>query len=373
MRRTSLLLLCIETLSLILLPARAWAANPADVVGVAVIGDSASDEYRADNNRGGVYGATTLNWVEQLQRYRGWEIGPWGTRATPRRTGYEFNWALSGEDSASMLANGQHTGVALQVTQEKVNFVIIMIGSNDFAPYYDRYAPIYNGTLSGQQLQNKLNKVRDNIFTAVDTVQAANAKYIMLVGVPDWSLSGSVISVYTDPVKRQRMTDAMANLNGMLAAGAASRQIAFLDINSLGKQLLSKLDNQYNLVLIGEKISLLQKGDEPHHIQLSDDHPGTVANGFTANGIIDLANQTWGWDVEKFSDYELLTSAGISVQSPCIADINHDGFVDLADYSILASNFYISPPFTLGSDINNDGIVDLSDYSLLANRFFQAC
>ena len=39
--------------------------------GIGVISDSNSDEYRADDNRGGDYAATTLNWVEQLVRYRG--------------------------------------------------------------------------------------------------------------------------------------------------------------------------------------------------------------------------------------------------------------------------------------------------------------
>src|SRR5262245_44866243 len=48
-------------------------------VHLGIMGDSNSDEYRADdNNRGGIYASTTLNWVEQLQRYRGIDIGSWG-------------------------------------------------------------------------------------------------------------------------------------------------------------------------------------------------------------------------------------------------------------------------------------------------------
>jgi hypothetical protein len=30
--------------------------------GFGVLGDSSSDEYQADDNRGGAYAATTLNW-----------------------------------------------------------------------------------------------------------------------------------------------------------------------------------------------------------------------------------------------------------------------------------------------------------------------
>ena len=53
----------------------------------AVMGDSFFDEYRADNNRGGAYAATTLNMVEILQRVRGFDFGPWGTWGGVRRTG----------------------------------------------------------------------------------------------------------------------------------------------------------------------------------------------------------------------------------------------------------------------------------------------
>ena len=37
------------------------AGTPADIGGVGVMGDSMSDEYRADNNRGGAYASSTFN------------------------------------------------------------------------------------------------------------------------------------------------------------------------------------------------------------------------------------------------------------------------------------------------------------------------
>jgi hypothetical protein len=36
--------------------------------GVGIMGDSNSDEYQADDHRGGEYASTTLGWVEQLLR-----------------------------------------------------------------------------------------------------------------------------------------------------------------------------------------------------------------------------------------------------------------------------------------------------------------
>src|SRR5688500_20068761 len=50
------------------------------VRGFGLLGDSNSDEYRADDKRGGrQYGDTTLNWMEQLALKRGLNVGPWGT------------------------------------------------------------------------------------------------------------------------------------------------------------------------------------------------------------------------------------------------------------------------------------------------------
>src|SRR6185295_5345010 len=71
--------------------------------GFGVMGDSGSDEYRADDNRGGAYAATTLNWVELLVRFRGLDFGPWATWGEPRRTGYEYNWARSGARAADVI------------------------------------------------------------------------------------------------------------------------------------------------------------------------------------------------------------------------------------------------------------------------------
>src|ERR1043165_9709086 len=108
-------------------------AHAVPITGLGILGDSRADEYRADDNRGGAYAVTTLNWVELLQKYRGVNLGSWGTRAYPRRTGYEFNWGLSGEVTATMVANGQHTGLAAQVQAGLVSHVILDIGANDFS------------------------------------------------------------------------------------------------------------------------------------------------------------------------------------------------------------------------------------------------
>jgi hypothetical protein len=97
-------------------PARAQTL----VDGFGVLGDSGSDEYRADDDRGGAYATTTLNWLELLVRHRSFAAGPWGTRPSPRRTGYEYNWALS--------------------HRRRRSWAFLMVGANDFAMWNDTYA-----------------------------------------------------------------------------------------------------------------------------------------------------------------------------------------------------------------------------------------
>lgn len=55
-----------------------------------------------------------------------------------------------------------------------------------------------------------------------------------------------------------------------------------------------------------------------------------------------------------------------------VADINRDGIVDIADYTILSgafSTFTGGPGFNANADLNGDGIVDIADYIILANQF----
>jgi hypothetical protein len=116
--------------------------------GVGILGDSNNDEYRADDNRGGNYSATTLNWVEILVKNRNVNVGEWGTWGEPRRSGYKYNWSRSAARVHDMITAGQHTGLANQVQNGEVKHVVISVGVNDFHVWNGTYAEVYNGTLS---------------------------------------------------------------------------------------------------------------------------------------------------------------------------------------------------------------------------------
>src|SRR5689334_20805478 len=71
---------------------------PISSLGVA--GDDLSDEYAVETYN---YGRS---WTEVLHDIDSLNLGPAGSYAEPRRDGYAYNWARSGADSTTLLADG---------------------------------------------------------------------------------------------------------------------------------------------------------------------------------------------------------------------------------------------------------------------------
>lgn len=146
-------------------------------VGVGVIGDSYSDEYRfypPDRSR-------ARNWVEILAELRGLDFGPYraGSLEDPAQAGYAYNWARSAATSADMLALGQHTGLAAQAARGDVDLAFVFIGGNDFI----------NAVLSdqpGAAVEQAAAHAIANLDEAVRTLLAARGDLkVILVTVPD--------------------------------------------------------------------------------------------------------------------------------------------------------------------------------------------
>lgn len=351
------------------------AAEPV-LQGIGVMSDSSSDEYRADDNRGGTYSATTLNWVELLVRYRGLNFGPWGSWGGPRRSGYEYNWSLSGAETDTALTNGQHTGLAQQVNSGKVTLAYYNLGINDFAWYRSTFGQIYNGTLSGTALDSYLNAVFNNIRTAVDTINSSGKARVLIALVPDPGVSPSAVQQYPDATKRARVTAAVAKVNQSVKSYAQSRNFAVFDTDDIAQSVLSRIDAQGNVDVGGEKIKFAGIGNEPHNGILSDGiHGGTVFEGLYANFWIDTVNASFGTNITKFTDSELLIYSGIkkATISPTPAgkpgDADGDGDVDGVDYTRWLNNYNTLKTGPWYGDFNRDSKVDGVDYVIWLNNY----
>lgn len=325
------------------LPSEAQAQQAgADLIslgGFGILGDSGSDEYRADDNRGGEYAKTTLNWMELLVLKRGLNFGAWGTWGEPRRTGYEYNWARSGATAESLIAAGQHTGLAQQVADGKVSHVLIWIGDNDFAPWNGTYQEIYEGKLSSTELQAKINRIITDITTATDTILNAGPAQVIIVTVADRGLAPQEQAIFSDPVKRQQVTETITQVNAGIKAMAQTRNIGVVDSFQVLTSIMGKMDKNGTLNIGGVSITIAEKGNEPHYMRLddSDGHPGTVISGLMANAIlIEPFNSKYKLGIVPLSDKEILEAAGIS---PSFGVISCFGFASVM--TALISTFVV--------------------------------
>ena len=296
-----------------LVPPTSFTGIPVTTTGIGIMGDSNSDEYRADDSRGENYADTTFNWMEQLVLRRGLNFGNWGTWGEPRRTGYEYNWARSGATASSLLEMGEHTGLAQQVAEGKVSYVFVWIGDNDFHSTNGTYEEIYNGSLSDAEVQAKVDRVVADITTAVDTVLNAGKVDMVIVTISDKGLAPQALIHFPDPAKRKRVSEAIKAANDGIEELAMTRGITVVDINSFGKTVLTRVNRLGFLEVGNEKINVMVHGNEPHHLQLADaGHAGTVASGLLANALfIEPMNDSYGLGIPPLTDEEILMDAGI--------------------------------------------------------------
>jgi hypothetical protein len=281
--------------------------------GLAILGDSFYDEYQGTSPRGGAYTDVTYNPVELLVRLRGVDLGRWGQWGEPRREGYEYNWARSGANSNSMISQGQHTSAAAQIAAGKVDYVYIGIGANDFNPYHGgTYKSIYAGTMSAKALNDKIKGAVRNVALAVDTVQEAGPKGVVITLFTQWDLDPALPRLFPDVAGRRRVAETIDAVNEGLKAMAAEKGVAVFDQNQVGRAILPQLKNG-SLDFGGERISFMENGDEPHHARLADgQHLGTVVSGLSANYyFIDTFNRAFGLNIPRLTDEEILQAAGI--------------------------------------------------------------
>ncbi len=287
--------------------------TPIALKGIAVIGDSQSDEYRTDDSRGVTYASTTLNWVEHLARYRGLPFGSQGTFDEPRRSGYEYNWARTGATTLSMIESGQHTGVADQIKSGQVNVVIIYIGANDFAPFIstDGYEAIYEGQLTQGEIFEKINTMASRIKTAVDILQDSGNVRIILVSIPDWGRNPAMRIAFPLPYQRARVTDVVNNINADLKELAEERGLLFFDINEFYEDLQSNRSDKK--IALGEKVlENTLPSENPNHIFLDDGiHPGSAVNALFANKMIEVLNTFLIKPITPFTVEEMQNNSGL--------------------------------------------------------------
>lgn len=347
-----------------------WGSASAHAQTVGAMGDSLSDEYAE-----GSY-SYAMNWVQQLAQFRGVDFGPTaaqagapgGTWGEPRRTQYAQNWARSGADSSSLLADGQHTGLASQIVPMEVEYVLLAIGANDFAPipFISPYQFIYSGIWSEAQIQNHINNIAARIQTAMDTVLAAGDARFIVANVPDYGVTPIAMSFFPNATNREKVTAVISQLNDMIEAMAEEREIVLLDIEALATAIFGTNHNRNTTLAIGNVSIFLQQSDtssntNPQAGFVHDNiHPHTTLQGLFANAIMTAMNTgSEGADLTLFSEAEILAHAGLAYGG---ADTLGPTIGEWSEYVI-----DFSPPDKPEptADLDGSGSVDVFDLLML--------
>lgn len=294
--------------------------EPPLFVGFATIGDSNTDSYQAEDNRGWNYHSVSFSWVDSLV-HSGYNFGGWGYYGEPRRTDYEFSWSRSGATSEKINStnanDNQVNGVAAQVAAGEADVVFIYIGTNDFRTgggLTSKYGQIYSGAMTDFKLAEKIDKFEDTIELTVNLLQSANPDVqVLLVTVSDPGNQPQTVIDFPNAAGRQRVTDAINDLNTRFAAIATTHDIALAEMITWENDLLAQAAANGNgyIYVDGVGINLAGRCDEPTCAVLSDRHPGTVLGGLLGNFFVETINSYYGTDYYVLSEHDIIVLAGL--------------------------------------------------------------
>jgi len=335
---------------------------------LGAMGDSLTDEYWDS-------GVSTYasNWVCILVQYRGVNMGPTAAQAgtnswgPPRNQGYEYNWALSGATSASLLAEGQQTGLAAQAASQGVSNAVLDIGANDFnAGESEAYAAIYSGEWTPAEIQSYVNQTVSNVETALAAVQAAGI-YVALGNILDTGLTPAVQQYFPDPAGRQLVAQAIQSANSGLKNLAQKYQAPLMDWYGLQSAVFGSNTNLRSTILVGN-VAMNLRGSDPGPPQLAPTnafvsdgfHPNTVVQELLANLVLQAFNSSQHDDLALFSEQEILSQASIP----------YGGADTLASEIGPYSNFIILPTLPRFTGIQWTGTNVLLSFSTVSNQSY---
>jgi phospholipase/lecithinase/hemolysin len=295
------------------------------VDGIAVLGDSYSDEYQFYPPAR----ATASNWVEQLAQDSNVSFGAFSSEdpAGPRNAGFEFNWAVSGATSGDMISGGQHTGAAAQAASGAVDLVTMFIGGNDFRNVFG-LIPIIGPAGAAATLPGTVANAATNIATAAGTVLsapvvAANPDVgLVLTTLPKLSYLPEVRALLSAVPGLAPFVDlvdsAVAALNQKICkiAAALGNRATVADFAGLIDGVFA--DDKFKVGNVEVELDAIENPtNDPTFFVLADRlHPGTIGQGMLANLYVDTANNAFGTSLCSLSSHDILENAGLKTEPP---------------------------------------------------------
>jgi hypothetical protein len=273
---------------------------------------------------------------------------PW---ALPRFSGYEFNWAVPGVDTAQYEDFATSTALSNPIyyflrqpldeqLQNRIGRVVIWLGANDFRA---NYGAIYDGGSS----ESLIDGLIDDLGSIIDYVQAQHSGLqIVIALVPDLGATPSNKAAHPDPSKRALVTAATEAANARIVQLAAAKGIVVADTYEPSARLV----RGEPLYFGGVKIINAQHPDNNPRYAFTREglHPNTALQVVNARAIVRAFKLGYGAGLANITDAEALAFLGIDRDQPFFDWLTHFGIVDRS----------------FDGDLDGDGVPHLAEFAL---------
>ncbi len=307
------------------------------IAGLAVAGDSWSDEYAAESYN---YGR---NWAELLASQRGINLGAAGNYTSDNRgaNGTAFNWAEVGASSIDLLLQLQDISITDQYTAGDVSHAVLMIGNSEFAPGSEAFTKIADGTWTQSQIDSTVAFTAASVQSAIAVLTGTPIKAIVTT-IPDPTMTPQGRTLFTD-AGRAKVRAAVDFVNTKIKEHAATYHIPVVDLAALSTQILGTPAAPAASRTIGGNVYTTTGGTSKTNLFISGGVlPHTVFQAYVANAIIEGLNVAYNENIPRLTEQQIVSLAGQTYGGSDTFTVNY-------------SNLVIVPPVTVFLSYGNTG------------------
>ena len=304
------------------------------------IGDSLLDEH-SDQTEFGQSLDYSMNAYELMATTGRIDPGATGTWGGTRGNGYEYNWALAGATTGTMISDNQHTNLANQIGSAGITKAVMVVGSNNLFPLFptfgtsgtvgSEYENVYEGFASPAEIAAFANAAVAEVRTAAQLLKGTGVDLVVATA-PEYGIARLTRTLYPDPVKRERVNEVyelynalaieqmtkvegvtVVDLYGLSKAiwGENGAENQFFEVGGVNLNLAGTGGVNYTDVLLGNPYS--PTSDTVDVFVHDGIHPNTAISGVFANLYMTAFNQEHGDSFQLFTEEQILLNAGPTI------------------------------------------------------------
>ncbi|TWU60151.1 hypothetical protein Poly51_04260 [Rubripirellula tenax] len=313
---------------------------------MGAVGDSLLDEHFDQSGFSGISLDYSRNAIQLMVDAGKIDAGPTGNWGGTRGTGYEYNWALAGSTTESMIGSDQHTNLASQAASAGVAKAVIVIGSNDLFPFpaavgnntstlavtalpQSSYESIYFGLATTAEIDAFASAAVARVSLAATTLRNAGID-VVVATAPEYGIAPLTEFLYPVGLGRERIDAVMGQYNRDATDELTQNVgVPVVDLYTMTKDIWGdNLNPKETFEIGGVEIDLNGTAgvDFRDYLQLplppgviTDDtpdafthdgiHPNTIVNGMFANLFMTAFNSEYGDNFSLFTEPEMLANA----------------------------------------------------------------